>query len=244
MNFRDKWLLVIGGSSGIGLAVARNAIACGASVVITGRNSDKLQQAALEVGGNQSFVFDASSEAEFSEVVNFAKQIGGFDAAVICAGTHKSRPIQLTCESDIICSMQENVLPFTNVLKLAPKLLRKGGASIVGISSVAALRGSAGFLSYSVAKAALLSATKVGAVELARRKIRVNTILAGVVATDMSKNWLGMLTEEQQTKIEENHLLGIGTPDDVALPALFLSSVYARWITGSLVTVDGGLSVR
>ena len=85
---------------------------------------------------------------------------------------------------------------------------------------------------------------KVAAVELVSKKIRVNTIAAGVVETPMSDTWLSKLTEEQRNEVNKSHLLGIGKPKDIVGPILFLLSNESNWITGTTLVVDGGLSVR
>jgi NAD(P)-dependent dehydrogenase (short-subunit alcohol dehydrogenase family) len=90
----------------------------------------------------------------------------------------------------------------------------------------------------------MISATRVAAMELANRKIRVNTILPGVVDTPQSRAFLDKMSPDQQEAIRRNHPLGIGTPEDVAAAAEFLLSPGARWITGTTLVVDGGLTAH
>ena len=123
------------------------------------------------------------------------------------------------------------------------KAAAKEGGSMVWLSSVAAMRGTATFSAYAAAKGALISAARVAAIELAPRRIRVNVIAAGVVETAMSESWLAMLNDEQKTAIQRRHLLGIGQPADLAGVIAFLLSDDARWMTGS-VLADGGLSTQ
>jgi NAD(P)-dependent dehydrogenase (short-subunit alcohol dehydrogenase family) len=118
------------------------------------------------------------------------------------------------------------------------------GASIVLMSSAAALQGGAGSFAYACAKGGLISATRVAAMEFAKRKIRVNVILPGVVDTPQSRAFLEKLPSDQQEAIRHDHPLGFGTPEDVAAAAEFLLSPGARWITGTTLVVDGGLTAH
>jgi len=95
---------------------------------------------------------------------------------------------------------------------------------------------------YAATKGALLAACRCMAVELAPKRIRVNVIAPGVVETPMSEPWLSRLTEPQLEAVRHRHLLGFGRPEDVAGPIAFLASDDARWITGTCLTIDGGLT--
>ena len=169
---------------------------------------------------------------------------GGYDGGICCAGLHEIRPFFLLKAEHLLASFTANVVTAVNCTKAVVKAAHPSGASIVWLSSVAALRGTAGFAAYASAKGALIAAAKVAAVEFAKKKIRVNVIAAGVVETPMSQGWLKMLSEEQREEIAKSHLLGIGKPDDVAGAAAFLLSSDARWITGATLVIDGGLSAH
>jgi NAD(P)-dependent dehydrogenase (short-subunit alcohol dehydrogenase family) len=127
-------------------------------------------------------------------------------------------------------------------LLLKARLIAKG-ASVVLLSSAAARKAGAGAVSYAASKGAIESATYSLALELASQAIRVNAISPGVVRTPMSDAFLSKLTPEQVADLEARHPMGLGTPEDIAGPALFLLSNAARWITGAVLPVDGGYSV-
>jgi NAD(P)-dependent dehydrogenase (short-subunit alcohol dehydrogenase family) len=149
--------------------------------------------------------------------------------------------------SDLFQEMLDSHLKSTfHLLKesLAQRAFAPSGASIVLLSSAAALQGGPGSFAYATAKGGMISATRVAAMELANRKIRVNTILPGVVDTPQSRAFLDKMSPDQQEAIRRNHPLGIGTPEDVAAAAEFLLSPGARWITGTTLVVDGGLTAH
>jgi NAD(P)-dependent dehydrogenase (short-subunit alcohol dehydrogenase family) len=116
------------------------------------------------------------------------------------------------------------------------------GASVVYLSSVVAVRGQAGRAAYAASKGALESMTRSLARELARDRIRVNAVAAGLVQTAMATGLASVVTDEQAQVIAQAYPLGIGTPQDVALAVAFLLAGTGRWITGASLVVDGGYS--
>lgn len=244
--FEDKLFIVVGASSGIGLATAQKLAREGARIVGVARNVDRLQAViqTLEGSGHHLVVADVADEAQLNTIIRLGKEAGGYDGAVCCAGLHEMRPFSLLKTESMIASFNENVVTAINTAKAVAKAANPAGAGIVWLSSIAALRGTAGFAAYSCAKGALISAAKVAAVELAKKKIRVNVVAAGVVKTPMSEGWLQHLTPEQREQVARDHLLGLGHPDDVAELIAFLVSEHARWITGATFVADGGLSAH
>jgi NAD(P)-dependent dehydrogenase (short-subunit alcohol dehydrogenase family) len=121
-------------------------------------------------------------------------------------------------------------------------MVAKGG-SVVLFSSAAARKAGAGAASYAASKGAIEAATYALALELASQRIRVNAVSAGVVRTPMSEGFLSKLTAEQLSALEARHPMGLGAPKDVVGPVMFLLSDQARWITGTVLPVDGGYSI-
>lgn len=246
MRFLNKIILVVGVSSGIGKAAAKRLAREGARIVGVGRSIERIQDVLneLEGQGHHAIAADVSDELQMTEIVKYGKENGGYAGGIFCAGLHEVRPLSLLKAEHLTKAFEANVITALNSTKALSKAVSPEGAGVVWLSSVAAIRGTAGFAAYAAAKGALLSASKVAAVELAKKKIRVNVLMAGVVNTPMSQGWLKLMSEEQKAEIADNHLLGIGQPEDVGDAAAFLVSSDARWITGTVLTVDGGLSIK
>jgi NAD(P)-dependent dehydrogenase (short-subunit alcohol dehydrogenase family) len=242
-DFSKKTVLVTGASSGIGRACALRLVSSGANVVAVGRNEAALR--ALGLAAAKIFTLDLLDEAAVKAfVLHLKTDIGLLDGCVLAAGVHAFRPFAMESFSDIYRPWAINVQSCLGLLALLTKgrLIAKGG-SIVLFSSAAARMAATGASSYAASKGAIESATRALATELAGQRIRVNAVSPGVVSTPMSEGFLGKLTAGQLIALEARHPLGFGTPDDVADPVLFLLSNDARWITGSVLSVDGGYSI-
>jgi NAD(P)-dependent dehydrogenase (short-subunit alcohol dehydrogenase family) len=245
-RFESKSILLVGGYSAIGITVAQRLAAEGASIVAVGRDETKLREAvaSLPGPGHEAIVADAASWDQLQPVVEIGKRRGGFAGAVVCAGSHVLRPISVLDNKTLNASFDANVATALLATRAFAKVTAKEGGSMVWLSSTAALLGSAAFAPYAAAKGALISASRVAAVELASRRIRVNVVVAGAVKSDMSQKWIALLNDQQRETMERRYLLGTGQTQDVADPIVFLLSDDARWMTGSVLTVDGGFSIH
>lgn len=244
-RFEGRLVLVTGASSGIGLAVARRFAEEGASVIGVARTKERLDQAIADLpgAGHLTLPLDAANEVEMDNATARLKsEQRVIHAAILCAGQHSLRPLQLLKASHIDESLAANVRSVLLCTKMAVKLSPREGASIVYLASAAAMIGNIGEAAYAAGKGALLSACRSLAVELASKCIRINVVAPGVVQTPMSDRWLSHLTPEQLEAVRSRHLLGFGRPEDVAAAIAFLASDDARWITGTCLTIDGGLT--
>ena len=248
-RFEGRSFLVTGAGSGIGRALASKLAEDGARVILVGRDLKRLDEtcALLPAGRGSAHVCDVGDESAISGLFGQLRgDLTALHGLVHCAGIHWLRPLQITDSALLSQMLTSHVVSSIAVTRglMASRLAAKDGCSVVWMSSVAALRGGAGSVAYSAAKGAIISAARALAVELARRKVRVNVIAPGVVHTPQSHAWMSQMTPEQVQAITAEHLLGLGTPEDIANVAAFLLSDEARWITGTTIVADGGLTAH
>ena len=247
-TFSNKIFLITGASSGIGKELSIFLSKLGATLIITARDKSRLNETfnLLNGKGHRQFSVDISIPRKISNLMNnIYSECGQLDGLVHCAGQHHTIPVQMISEESYDKLFNINT---KSALFLAKAFRKKGrcnpnGASIIFLSSAAALSGEAGISEYSASKLALEGFARSLASELSKQKIRVNCIAPGVVRTEMTENSLYALTPEQFLKIQNRHLLGIGKIEDVIGPIVFLLSDYARWITGVNLSVDGGYTL-
>ena len=248
-RFNGRTFLVTGAGSGIGRASAIRLASEGGRIIAVDRDHPRLSETAskLGVGNHVIRLIDTTDE---SALIGMATELHNdsitLDGVVHCAGIHWLRPLQLTDHKALLEMLNSHVVSSIALTRavVTGHLVPEEGASIIWLSSAAALQGGAGSLAYSAAKGALISAARVLAVELARRKMRVNVIAPGVVKTSQGDAFLSNFSPEQIRAIEADHLLGLGEPEDIAGTVAFLLSKDARWITGTTIVVDGGLTAH
>ena len=204
MRFDGKTVLVTGASSGIGLEVSRLLAGEGARIVAVARNEERLRAAVADLPGSSHVCHpgDAADWPAMKALIKTARAVGGFAGAVLSAGAHQMTPLSLIDKETMTGLFTDNVVGAVNGIKVMAKAACDDGASVVLFSSVSAYRGSPGFIGYAAAKGALGSAAKSAAAELASRNVRVNTIVAGVVETELSREWMNKLTEQQQNLVK------------------------------------------
>jgi 3alpha(or 20beta)-hydroxysteroid dehydrogenase len=237
-----KIILISGGARGQGAAEARLFVAEGAKVVIGDVLEAQGEQLASELGEAAVFVRqDVTQEDDWERAVNAAIGLGGLHGLVNNAGIYQPKTLMETETALFERHMRVNQLGcFLGMKAVVPPMERSGGGSIVNISSVAGLRGSPGAIAYSATKWALRGMTKAAAIDLAPRKIRVNSVHPGPIDTEM----LSVQTPEQsQRRLQAVPLKRRGTAEEVASLVLFLLSEESGYITGAEVAIDGGATL-
>jgi 3alpha(or 20beta)-hydroxysteroid dehydrogenase len=240
-RFDGKVILISGGARGQGAAEARALVKEGAKVVIGDVLEDKGTALARELGNAASFVKqDVTSEADWDRAVKMAESMGGLHGLVNNAGIYQPKRLMDTDVELWDRHMRVNQTGcFLGMKAVVEPMERSGGGSIVNISSGAGLRGSPQAFAYSATKWALRGMTKSAAMDLARRKIRVNSVHPGPIETDMIA-WRS--PEENAKRLKMVPMKRNGSADEVARLVLFLLSDESSYITGSEVAVDGGVT--
>jgi NAD(P)-dependent dehydrogenase (short-subunit alcohol dehydrogenase family) len=240
-SFKNKVALITGGNSGIGYATAKALREAGADVIITGRRKEAVEKAAHELDVN-GLVADQSVLPDIEKLAaEVAQRFGKVDILLINAGVTKFAPIELMTESmfDEIMDVNFKGAYFT-LSKLIPIL--NDNASVMLLSSTSATISPPSASVYAASKAALNAAMKIAALELASRKIRVNSVSPGPVATEIM-NKLGLDKSVEEQMIGSIPLARFGKASEVADLIIFLSGENASFITGSNFLIDGGQSV-
>lgn len=237
-----KIVLISGGARGQGAAEARLFVAEGARVVIGDVLEAEGERLATELGDAAVFVRqDVTRETDWDAAIAAAERLGGLHGLVNNAGIYQPKTLMETETELFERHMRINQLGcFLGMKAVVPLMERSGGGSIVNVSSVAGLRGSPGAIAYSATKWALRGMTKAAAIDLAPRKIRVNSIHPGPIDTEM----LNVRTLEQnQRRLQAVPMKRMGTAEEVANLVLFLLSDESGYVTGAEVAIDGGATL-
>ena len=238
-----KTVVVTGASKGIGRAVAKEFANNGYNVVICYNKSlSDAQQSLNEVSQTTRAIavkVDVSNEDDVKNMVEITKKtFGNIDVLVNCAGVSDTRLLIDSTKEDYDFIFDTNMRGTYNTCKLVGReMLSNQSGKIINISSIWGLRGGSCESVYSASKGAIIAFTKALAKELGPNGINVNVVAPGFIQTDMTKN----VTEEIKQEIMESSALGrLGTPEDVAGVVSFLASEKSEFITGQVISVDGG----
>jgi NAD(P)-dependent dehydrogenase (short-subunit alcohol dehydrogenase family) len=241
------YALVTGGGTGIGLGCARQLAAEGATVTICGRRRDVLDEAVASLGGPaRAVTADVTAEDDVAAAVAAASSDdGGLDIVVANAGgAATAGPLVLVDRAGWEQTLTLNVTGTWSLIRhAAPVMARSGGGSIIALSSIAGHLTHRHLGAYAVAKAGVEMLVRNAADELGAYGIRVNGVRPGLVPTDAS----GALNDHQGTRqdyLDQMPLGRTGTVEDVAALVAFLAGPGSTWITGQLIGVDGGHSLR
>ena len=245
-SVKGKVAIVTGGGRGIGKAITRRLAEAGANVVIASRKLENLQETAKEFASlNGKTIPIACHVGRAAEIENLVreteKQLGPVDILVNNSATNLGQgpALQVTDEA-LLKTIEINVLSAMRLIRLTvPKMIERGGGSIVNIASIAGLRPQPGGLVYSFTKAGLIMMTRVWAVEFGKHNVRVNAIAPGLIQTDFSEYF--WKDEAHRKHLEATQPIPrVGQPDEIGGLALFLASDEASFITGQTYVVDGG----
>jgi len=243
-----KNILVTGASSGIGRQCAISCSQMGATLILIGRDKERLAEtmSLLSGSGHHTFLFDVTHfddiEALIHKVTEISGKISGF---IHSAGIEITRPFNimtLDIYDEIFKVNTFAAFEFARVIS-KKKYANEDGLSLVFISSVISQCGQTGLVAYAASKSALIGGMKSMAVELSAKRIRVNTVDAGWISGTKMTEKYDAANSSDGTKLIL-YPLGYGMPEDVANACVYLLSDASRWVTGTNMIVDGGYSAK
>lgn len=242
-SLEGKTILVTGASSGIGRGICIDCSKMGATVHLMARNEDRLNETFSQMEGRNHVIHkaDLCNTEDINALVDNLPMIDGM---VLCAGIIKTMPVKNITEDSLMEIFNANII---GDIKLLTRILKKKklnhGGSVVFISSVSTFNVKVGNSLYSATKGAMNSFAKAAALEVAKQEIRVNCIQPGFIPSNILSK--GTIDEDDFLKFyAERHPLGFGTPSDIANGCIYLLSDAARWVTGSIFTIDGGYTLQ
>jgi NAD(P)-dependent dehydrogenase (short-subunit alcohol dehydrogenase family) len=239
----NKTILVTGSSSGIGAAIAIECSKMGAILIITGRDEQRLQQTFCQLSAGKKHQYIIADFSDTEGIESFVSELPKIDGIVHCAGFLKKLPLKFinkkAWDETLLVNLYAPALLSQQIVK--KNLLMEEG-SVVFISSIAASVASFGNIAYMASKGAVNSLSRGMALELAGKKIRVNTIQPALIKTNLTEK---ALSEDDLENYRNKFPLGrFGKPEEVAYAAIYLLSDASQWVTGISLTVDGGVTLR
>jgi NAD(P)-dependent dehydrogenase (short-subunit alcohol dehydrogenase family) len=240
--------LVTGGGRGIGKAIARRLAEAGANVVIASRKLENLQARAAEFANLAGKVIPIACHVGRSDEVErlvreIERQVGPVDILVNNSATNLGQGPALDVTDEMLDKMVEiNVKAALRLVRLTvPKMIERGGGSVINVASIAGLQPQDGGLLYSFTKAGLIMMTRCWAREFGPHGVRVNAIAPGLVQTDFSA-FLWEDANRRESIVGRQAIPRLGQPDDIGFLAVYLASAEASFVTGQVFVADGGLT--
>lgn len=249
MSLKGKNIIITGAASGIGKETALLTKELGAGLLLLDINSDKLDEVVSQCGDSViGAACDITDCEKIKDIIyRAAAEIGKFSGLVHCAGISSLAPLRVLSSGEYERVQKINTqagLELAKIFSNRRVFEQNGNSSIVFISSVYGIVGSACNVAYAASKAALIGMTKALAVEFASKKIRVNCVAPGFINTNMADGVEAKFDENYRDKIEKMHLLGWGEAIDVANAIAFLLSDASKWTTGAVFNIDGGFTAQ
>lgn len=242
----QKVAIVTGGGSGLGYAIAAKFIKQGLRTIIIGRNEEKLHAAREAFGPLCATIsFDLNDLSQIPALVqSIVEEHGQIDVLVNNAGINMKKPLVEVSDEEFQRIVQTNVnAMFALTREVAKAMLPRKQGAIVNISSMASQYGIPKVIAYTASKSAIEGMTRAMAVDLSPEGVRVNCVAPGFIATDMSAKALNNDPERKNKVLSRTPMGKLGTPEDVAEAVYFFSSDAAKFVTGTVLPVDGGNSI-
>jgi len=245
---KDDFFLVTGGSSGIGESIVNNIANHGGNVIAVSSSLNKLKAMKSHSSFSEKIFVEQYDLTDIEGIQKFiaclVEKYGKIKSFIHAAGIQQTIPFTSQKNNDINM-FKVNYFSGAEIARMFinKKINSGNNSSIVFISSIASVQAFPGAVTYSATKGAINSFVRSLAIEIARKKIRVNAVLPGFVKTDMLDELRLLYGNTYIDELHRKYPLGLGNPEDIANTVIFLLSDQAKWITGSCLTVDGGGSL-
>jgi len=248
LDFSGKSILITGAGSGIGKATALYLSSINAKLLLLDINEESLRETLKSCNENCDFLaIDLSDSHGIKNKVNDKiKTFGALDGMVHIAGIPYVSPLKTLNTDTVDKVLKVNTVAALELAKVFTKhkFYNPENPSIVFISSVYGLVGSAANVAYAMSKSALHGITKSLAIELAPKRIRVNCVAPGFIKTQMLDDVSGSFDNGYNDRLNQLHPLGLGEAEDIAYGITYLLSDMSKWVTGSILSVDGGFTAQ
>ncbi len=250
-NLNNKSILITGSSRGIGKSIARHCAIHGANVIISSRKLNICEKTADEINNEvgkelaHPIAANISNENQLDELVNKTREkLGKIDVLICNAATNPFMGSMLDMPNDKFDKVMNNNIKSNQILcnLVLPEMIDKEDGSIIIISSIAAIKGSAILGAYNISKAADVMIVKNIAAEFGHKNIRANSIAPGLIKTDFAKA-LWENPDILKTVLATTPMKRIGEPDEIAGVAVMLASEAGNYINGQTIVVDGGTTI-
>jgi 3-oxoacyl-[acyl-carrier protein] reductase len=243
-NFNGKKVLVTGGAQGIGFEITKSFLTAGATVTVWDYNPETLDALKKELSSFGSKLECAQVDVGDATSCNTAASTGGYEVLINNAGITRDKSLVKMTHEDFTQVINTNLTGLFNVTKSLLDQNRFNENSshkrIINMASVVGLFGNFGQSNYAAAKAGVIGMTKTWAKELGRKGFTVNAVAPGFISTKMTQ---AMPEEVLKTMVDKVSVKRMGTTQDIAQACMFLSSEEASYINGTVISVDGGLTI-
>lgn len=240
-----KTAIVTGGNSGLGFATAKKLCDNGIKTFIIGRSKDKTEEACSEIGPNAiPVIFDLNDLEGIPKMIESIAKEGNIDILVNNAGINSKKDFIEVTDDDFESIIHTNIQSVFAVSREVVKVMKNHeGGAIINISSMASQYGLPKVIAYTASKGAIEAMTRAMAVELAQYGIRVNCVAPGFIKTKMSAKALDNDPERKNKVLSRTPMGILGEPDDIADAVYYFASSESKFVTGTILPVDGGNSI-
>jgi NAD(P)-dependent dehydrogenase (short-subunit alcohol dehydrogenase family) len=245
-SLQGETALITGGGTGLGFGIASCFVQAGARVVLIGRHADVLARAAKELGKNATFEAHDITQLDEAEdlIQRVIKRTGRISILVNNAGNHVKKPAVETTSAEFNTVLQTHVVAaFSLTREVLPDMIHRRHGSILFTASMASLFGVPFLVAYAAAKSAYLGMVRTLATEVSSHGVRVNAIAPGWIESRMMRKALTGDPARSRRILSRTPMNCFGTPEDIGFAATYLCSPAARFVTGIVLPVDGGISI-